>query len=54
MSRFASALLERNRPATIVYYNAKFLEPFQADARFSIRELADPALAHGSAVITLG
>jgi len=53
MSRFADALLERGRPATIVYYNAKFLEPFASDARFSVRELDDPALAHRSAVVTL-
>ena len=49
MSRFAAALLERGRPATIVYYNAKFLEPFAATPRFSVRELDDPALAHRSA-----
>jgi SAM-dependent methyltransferase len=53
MSRFASALLERGRPATIVYYNAKFLAPFQADKRFSVRELDDASLAHRSAVVTL-
>ena len=53
MSRFAAALLERGRPATIVYYSAKFLEPFRADARFSVRELDDPALAHRSAIVTL-
>ena len=52
-ARFARALLERARPATIVYYNAKFLEPFRADDRFAVRELDDPALAHGSAVVTL-
>jgi hypothetical protein len=49
-ARFAQALLERGRPATIVYYNAKFLEAF-SDPRFSVRELDDPALAHRSAVI---
>ena len=52
-ARFAQALLERGRPATIVYYNAKFLEPFRADDRFAVRELDDPALAHRSAVVTL-
>ena len=52
-ARFARALLERARPATIVYYNAKFLEPFRADDRFAVRELDDPALAHRSAVVTL-
>ena len=52
-ARFAQALLERGRPATIIYYNAKFLEPFRADDRFAVRELDDPALAHRSAVVTL-
>jgi SAM-dependent methyltransferase len=51
MTRFAAALLERGRPATIVYYNAKFLEPFRAG--FTVQELNDPALAHRSAVMTL-
>jgi SAM-dependent methyltransferase len=50
MERFAAALLERGKPATVVYYNAKFLEPFRKG--FGIRELDDPALAHRSAVIT--
>ncbi len=51
MTRFAAALLERGRPATIVYYNAKFLEPFRTG--FTVQELNDPALAHRSAVMTL-
>jgi SAM-dependent methyltransferase len=51
MERFAAALLRRGRPATVVYYNAKFLEPFRAG--FTVRELDDPALAHRSAVMTL-
>ena len=29
MERFAAGLRERGRPATVVYYNAKFLEPFR-------------------------
>ena len=49
--RFAAALRERGRPATVVYYNARFLEPFRAG--FTVRELDDPALAHRSAVLTL-
>jgi SAM-dependent methyltransferase len=56
MARFAAALLERRsgKGATIVYYNAKYLEPFRADARFSVRELDGPGLSHRSAVVTLG
>jgi SAM-dependent methyltransferase len=56
MGRFAAALLERRAGrggATIVYYNAKFLEPFRGDPRFTVRELDDPRLGHRSAVITL-
>jgi SAM-dependent methyltransferase len=53
MSRFAAALAERARPATIVYYNARHLEPFYADARFAVTELDDPALAHRSAIVRL-
>jgi hypothetical protein len=52
-SRFAAALLARGRPATIVYYNAKYLETFRASDRFSVRELEDPALGHRSAIVTL-
>jgi SAM-dependent methyltransferase len=51
MERFAAALLERGKPATIVYYNARFLAPFRSG--FVIRELDDAALAHRSAVVTL-
>jgi SAM-dependent methyltransferase len=51
MRRFAAALRDRGRPATVVYYNARFLEPFRAG--FTVRELDDPALAHRSAVMTL-
>jgi SAM-dependent methyltransferase len=51
MARFAAALLARGKPATVVYYNARFLEPFRAG--FTVRELDDPALAHRSAVLTL-
>jgi SAM-dependent methyltransferase len=53
MVRFAAALLARP-PATVVYYNAKHLEPFRADPRFAVRELDDPKLAHASAIVTLG
>jgi SAM-dependent methyltransferase len=53
MSRFAEAMLSRGRPATIVYYNAKYLEAFHVSGRYSVKELDDPALAHRSAVITL-
>ena len=51
-ARFAAALRARGKPATIVYYNAKFLEPFRDG--FTVRELDDQALAHRSAVVTLG
>jgi len=51
-ARFAQALLDRGRPATIVYYNAKFLDAF-ADPRFTVRELDDQALAHRSAIVKL-
>ena len=44
MTRFAAALSRAGRPATIVYYNAKFLEPFRTG--FTVQELNDPALAH--------
>jgi SAM-dependent methyltransferase len=53
MERFAGALLERRTPATVVYYNAKHLEPFHANARFTITELGGSELAHHSAVIRL-
>ncbi|HEY4348241.1 MAG TPA: methyltransferase domain-containing protein [Gaiellaceae bacterium] len=52
MGRFAAALLERPA-ATVVYYNAKHLEPFRAEPRFAIRELDDPRLGHRSAIVTL-
>ena len=52
MARFAAALIARGKPATVVYYNARFLEPFRAG--FTVRELDDQALAHRSAVVTLG
>jgi SAM-dependent methyltransferase len=51
MVRFATALLARGTPATVVYYNAKFLDPFGAG--FTVRELTDPSLGHRSAVLTL-
>ncbi len=54
MGRFAAGLLRRELPATIVYYNAKYLDAFAGDPRFSVRELEDPRLSHTSAVITLG
>ena len=54
MERFAAGLLRRDKPATIVYYNAKYLDAFGGDPRFSVRELDDPRLTHRSAVITLG
>lgn len=55
MARFAATLLQRRAEggATIVYYNAKHLEPFRNDPRFSIRELDDSGLTHRSAVVTL-
>lgn len=53
MERFAAGLLRRDKPATIVYYNAKYLDVFGGDPRFSVRELDDPRLTHRSAVITL-
>jgi SAM-dependent methyltransferase len=53
MSRFASALLERGSPATVVYYNAKFLDVFEGDDRFVVRAVDDPGLAHRSAIVTL-
>jgi SAM-dependent methyltransferase len=49
--RFAAALAARGKPATVVYYNAKFLEAFGPP--FEVRELDDPALAHRSAVVSL-
>ena len=52
-ARFAGVLLERES-ATVVYYNAKHLEPFRGTSRFTIRELDDPALEHRSAIVTLG
>jgi SAM-dependent methyltransferase len=56
MARFATTLLRRRADggAKIVYYNAKYLDPFRSDPRFSIRELEDPGLTHRSAVVTLG
>lgn len=53
-ARFAHALLERGKPATIVYYNAKFLDAFRSDPRFTVRELTDSRLAHRSAHVVLG
>jgi SAM-dependent methyltransferase len=53
MDRFAAALLARGRRATIVYYNAKFLDTFRADPRFEVRELTDSRLAHRSAHVKL-
>jgi SAM-dependent methyltransferase len=53
MERFTAALA-RLPAATVVYYNAKHLEPFRADPRFDVRELDDPALGHRSAIVTLG
>ncbi len=53
MERFATALLALPA-ATIVYYNAKHLEPFRAEARFTVHELDDPMLAHRSAIVRLG
>ena len=55
MTRFAEALLRRPPGArkTIVYYNAKYLEPFRNDPRFSLHELEDSRLTHRSAVVTL-
>jgi SAM-dependent methyltransferase len=53
MERFAAALAGLPL-ATVVYYNAKHLGPFRADARFAVRELDDPALGHRSAIVTLG
>lgn len=55
MTRFARALAERRagKGATVVYYNAKFLEPFRSDSRFTVRELPEQGLSHRSAVVTL-
>jgi protein-L-isoaspartate O-methyltransferase len=55
MQRFAAALSQRpaDAGATIVYYNAKYLQPFRSSPRFDVRELDDPRLTHRSAVITL-
>jgi SAM-dependent methyltransferase len=53
MKRFAAALLDRPA-ATIVYYNAKHLEPLRADSRYAVRELDDPTLGHRSAIVRLG
>jgi len=54
MERFAAALLARPAATTVVYYNAKHLEPFRADSRFAVRELDDPKLEHRSAIVRLG
>jgi SAM-dependent methyltransferase len=53
MERFAAALATRPA-ATVVYYNAKHLEPFRADPRFTVREFDDPRLGHRSAIVRLG
>jgi SAM-dependent methyltransferase len=52
MRRFARALLERPA-ATVVYYRAQFLEPFETSPRFSMAEIDDPALSERSVIITL-
>ncbi len=53
MARFAAALLALPA-ATVVYYNAKHLEPFRAEPRFTVRELDDGKLEHRSAIVRLG
>ena len=55
MTRFADTLLRRppGAPTTIVYYNAKYLDPFRDDPRFSVYQLDDSRLTHRSAVVTL-
>ena len=45
MRRFAPAMLERGKPATIVYYNAKYLDAFGGDPRFTVGSSTIPGSA---------
>jgi hypothetical protein len=56
MRRFRDALValgptgDRTR---IVYYNAKSLNVFEEDPRFTVRRIENPALSHRSAIVDL-
>jgi SAM-dependent methyltransferase len=52
MSRFVTALLALPA-ATIVYYRAEFVGPFEANPRFTVSELDDPALGQRTVIVTL-
>jgi len=53
MRRYAAAMLERGQPATIVYYNSKYLEPYRESPRFAVTEINRPDLSFRCALVRL-
>jgi SAM-dependent methyltransferase len=60
MARFIEALVAREagrgtgaRPTRVVYYNARYLDLYRRDPRFTVEPVEHPSLGHASAVITL-
>jgi hypothetical protein len=53
MRRFARAMLDRGKPATIVYLNAKHVAAFEDEPRFTISPIDPPGLSFRSVLVTV-